>query len=89
MVNLQVHLVQYLLHMLEVERGQLNEIVAMTPQRADRADFVVWAKRSSHQAHRMNSHDPNQPQSAASKAWPMLLSLSRRGEKGRIGAEET
>jgi hypothetical protein len=46
-VNLQIHLVQRLLHVLEMKGGQLNEIIAMTPSRTDCADFVVRAKRAS------------------------------------------
>lgn len=40
-VNLQVHLVQGLLHVLEMKSGHLNEVVTMAPQRTHSADLIV------------------------------------------------
>ena len=44
--------------MLQMEGGQLNEVVAMTPQRTERADFVVGTKGPAQQSHGMKVLNP-------------------------------
>jgi hypothetical protein len=46
MMKLNVHLVERLLHMLQMNGGQLDEVVTMAPQRSNRTDLVDWPERS-------------------------------------------
>ena len=57
-MNLQIHPIQRLLHVLEMKGGQLDEIVAMTPQRTDRANFGVGTKGTTQQSRRMKVLNP-------------------------------
>src|SRR6516164_2226254 len=57
-MNLQIHLIQRLLHVLEVDGGQLNQVVSMPPQRADGADFLVGAERTAQKTYGVQMLNP-------------------------------
>jgi hypothetical protein len=57
-MNLKVHLVQRLLHVLQMNRGHLDQAVAMTPQTAEGTDLLIGAKRASEEPHRVQVLQP-------------------------------
>jgi len=48
--DLHVHLIQRFLHVLQMDHGQLDQIIAVPPQRTDSADFLIRPKRAPQQA---------------------------------------
>jgi hypothetical protein len=56
MVQLQIHLVQRLLHPLDMGRGGLDQALTMSEQRAQFADALRRPKRGGKQAHRVPPH---------------------------------
>jgi hypothetical protein len=45
-MNVQVHLIQRLLHMLQVNGRNLDQTVPVPPERTNRTDLVIRPKRS-------------------------------------------
>jgi hypothetical protein len=52
-VDLQIHLGERFVHVLDVDRGAFDQAGAMAAQGADGADLAVWPERSPQQAHRV------------------------------------
>src|SRR5690348_13720546 len=46
-MNLKVHLIKCLLHMLQMNRGHLDQAVAMAPERAEGTDLLIGTEGTS------------------------------------------
>src|SRR5271156_67487 len=57
-MNLEVHLVQSLLHMQDVLGCHLNQAVAMSPERSNGADESRWPKTGTEQPNRVQVLEP-------------------------------
>ena len=58
MLDLQIHLRQRFLHVLNVLRGSLHQVAAVTHQRAHGAYFAVWPECRPQQSDRMQKLQP-------------------------------
>lgn len=69
MVQLQVHLVQRLLHMLNVNRSHLNKAISMSYDRPHCAHRLVWSKRWFQKTNRVQILNPLAVNDIAFPAW--------------------
>ena len=58
MMDLQIHLIQRLLHVLQMNRGKPDQVVAVPPKGTDGADFIIRTKRPTQKADGMQVLDP-------------------------------
>jgi hypothetical protein len=58
--------------MLEMKGGQPDKVVAMTPQRTNRANFIVGTKGPAQQPHRMKVLNPLAVGNIGLPAWHVL-----------------
>jgi len=57
-MNLKVHLIECLLHVLKMNRGHLDQAIAMAPQRAEGTDLLIGTERTSEESHRVQVLQP-------------------------------
>jgi hypothetical protein len=71
-MELKVHLVEGLLHVLDVNRCHLHEAVAVAKNGPDVANVLIWPERRAKQANRMQVLKPLAVFDVGLSAWNIL-----------------